>query len=331
MLPDQLRAVRRWLDDRRKYQSTVLMCHHPFANLAPRSRSNIGWLWREQDIALLVTAHTHAGFFRYHDLGGAAASLELNIGSTTDWPMEWRLLAGFANTRLRKSYIRAQRRTLVDVLQQREGFFQPGWEIPMRAPDDYRGYKQGESATGLLLKYYLGFHYKPYWLDPPHIRANRATRETELSVKNTLLYTYDRLVTMFPTAPDTSPAWPSGCASDADVLARIRTTAAEKYERAKPVPEPGARKRAEEELYNEKIALLVELDAFEKDRRTADPGTGASTDDVRFRYKISQAAWASRFMKEKGRRLRVEDETIRVDWEKSMAKRVADEGAAGAE
>jgi len=328
MLPDQLRAVRRWLDERREYQSTVLMCHHPFANLAPRSRSNLGWLWREQDVALLVTAHTHAGFFRHHDLGADAGSLELNIGSTTDWPMEWRLLQGFANTRLKKSYIRTPRRTLVDVLQTKEGFFQPGWEVPIRAPDDYRSYKQGEPAPGQLIKYYLGFHYTPYWLDPPRIRANRETRRTEFSVKDTLLWTYDRLVTMFPTAKDASPQWPSGCRSDEDVLARVRTTAEKKYEKAQPIPNPVDRKRVEEELYDEKIALLVELDAFEKSRRTADPATGKSLDGERLRYKISQAAWASRFMKEKGRRLRAEDETIHVAWEKSMAKRIVEEGAA---
>jgi hypothetical protein len=130
---------------------------------------------------------------------------------------------------------------------------------------------------------------------------------------------------MFPTAADSDPQWPSGCRSDEDVLGRVRGTVEKKYEKTQPIPNPVERKRVEEELYDEKIALLVELDAFEKSRRTADPATGASLDDRRFRYKISQAAWASRFMKEKGRRLRVEDETIRVDWEGSMAKRVAEE------
>jgi predicted phosphodiesterase len=325
MLPDQLRKIREWIEGARKFQSTVFMCHHPFDNLAPRSRSNLGWLWREKRASLLVTAHTHAGFFEHHDLGGKGGHLELNIGSTTDWPMEWRLLQGFSSAEQKRIYIRTPRMTLVDVLQTREGFFEPGWEVPIDAPDDYRGYKQGESATGLLIKYYLGYHYTPYWLDPPAIRPNKATRQTELHVKNILLWTYLRLLEKFPTSPDSAPRWPEGCANDEDVAAHIRKLAGERYETTKLITNPKVRKDAEERLYDRKIALLIELEAFEDSRKTADPETGESTDDRRQRYKISQAAYASRFMNEKGRRLRIEDETIAVDWKDSIAARYAAE------
>jgi predicted phosphodiesterase len=299
MLPDQLRKIREWLEARK--HGAVFICHHPFEVLAPRSRTNLGWLWREYRVAMMVTAHTHAGYYAHHDLGGKYDNIELNIGSTTDWPMEWRSLQGFSHPDQRRVYIRSTRNTLVDALRRRGGFFEPGWEIPLDAPDDYRSYKQGQSATGLLVGYYLGAHFTPYWLPPLRIRANQAARDTEEQVKDTLLWTYYRLVGDYPTGPDLAPSWPSGCQSDREVLDRIDATR-----------QTGS--------FDEKVGLLVELDAFERGRSTRDPETGASTDEIRERYKISQAAWASRFMAAKGRRLRIEDDLISVEWIGSKAE-----------
>ena len=59
--------------------------------------------------------------------------------------------------------------------------------------------------------------------------------------------------------------------------------------------------------------LLAELKAFEKSRKTRDPETGESLDGVRWRYKISQAVWASRFEATGGRMLQVDDELIRIN------------------
>ena len=72
-----------------------------------------------------------------------------------------------------------------------------------------------------------------------------------------------------------------------------------------------------EDALETKIGLLEQLGAFERSRSTRDPESGEPSDDARLRYKLSQAAWASRFEAEQGRRLRVEDELIRVDWERS--------------
>ncbi|MHC4932698.1 MAG: hypothetical protein ACYTGV_10970, partial [Planctomycetota bacterium] len=296
MLPDQLRKVREWLESRPERQGTTLACHHPFDTLAPRTRSSIGWIWREHKIGMMVTAHTHQGFFAHHDLGGDRDEIELNVGSTSDWAMEWRTIQGFANLEERKLYLQAERNTLVDVLRKRGGFFQPGWEIPANAPDDYRRYKRGESAKGMLVDAYVSYHYTPPWLPPPRIRANKAARHTEEQIKNTLLWTYHRLIDEFPTDPEKEAAWPTGCGSDREVASRIQTIAGERVDLEK------------------KIGLLMELHGFERSRSTKDPATGAATDDVRERYKISQAAWASRFMAERGRRLRTEDDLIRVNY-----------------
>ena len=61
-----------------------------------------------------------------------------------------------------------------------------------------------------------------------------------------------------------------------------------------------------------KIPLLLQLESFEKSRATKDPDSGASTDAERVRFKLSQAVWASRFEVTHGRKLRPEDELIRV-------------------
>ena len=66
------------------------------------------------------------------------------------------------------------------------------------------------------------------------------------------------------------------------------------------------------------VKFLKELAFFEDTRHTVDLKTGESLDDVRFRYKLCQAAWAARFEKEKGRRLRVEDDLIRIQKKKVM-------------
>ncbi len=304
MLPDQLRKIREWLD--RQEHGSVFMCHHPFEVLAARSRTNLGYLWREYRVAMMVTAHTHGGYYAHHDLGGNRDQIELNIGSTSDWPMEWRTLQGFVNPEKETIYIRSTRNMLVDVLRRRGGFFDRKWEIPLGAPDDYRGYKRGQSAKGLLVNYYLGAHYTPYWLKPPRTRANKAAYDTEEEVKDTLLWTFYRLVKQFPTDPDRPAEWPAGCENDQAVMELLESTYRGSFDR--------------------KVLVLEEMSAFERSRGTRDPQTGAATDDVRKRYKISQAVWASRFMAAKGRRLRVEDDLIAVEWEGTRVKELI-EGA----
>lgn len=291
MLPDQLRTLRGWIEGGPGGHG-VLMCHHPFSSLSPRSKSSLGWLWREYAIGMMVTAHTHDGYFRHYDLGSGPERIEMNIGSTTDWPMEWRTLQAYAQPD-GPVYIRATRHTLVEALREKGGFFLRDWEVPIEAPDDYRHYKQGEAAADMLVKYYFAHHVRPRFLGPERVKPNEAARDTERSVKDTMLWTYDRLVRTFPTDAAASPPWPPGCDSDEAVLRKIEAA-------------------AKEPQLESKIALLKELGPFERGRHTIDPKTGESTDDARFRYRISQAAWASRFEKARGRRLRVEDDLIRV-------------------
>ncbi|MEZ5988872.1 MAG: metallophosphoesterase family protein [Planctomycetota bacterium] len=304
MLPDQLRKVRGWIDEDRATLGPVgyaMACHHPFEAMAPRTKSSLGWLWREHGLGMLVTAHTHKGYFAHHDLGTENDRLELNLGSTTDWPMEWRTLQGFARLDTKQIYLRAERHTLVEELKQRDGYFLEAWEIPRDARDDYRRYKQGHAASGILVDFALIHHITPYWLPQPTLHANAAAIETETQVKDTLLWTFFRLLQLFPTDPgDGGVAWPDRCANDREVIERIVQAA------------------SDAEGFDRKVALLQELQRFERTRRSKDPTSGASTDLERARYKLSQAAWASRFESSRGRRLSVEDELIRVDWERTV-------------
>ncbi|HEU4420345.1 MAG TPA: metallophosphoesterase family protein [Planctomycetota bacterium] len=295
MLPDQLRTARAWLEAVPRPSARVAMCHHPFRSLAPRSRACLGWLWREMKLGLLVTAHTHKGFYAHHDLGGGQDELELNLGSTTDWPMEWRTLQAYANFASQRIYARSERHTLVEALRQDGDAFLPGWEVPPGAPDDYRGYRQGSSAQGLLFDFYLAHHLVPYWLPMPTIRANAAARHTEQQIKVGMLWTWQRLLQQFPTDPRHAAAWPAGCVDDEAVLARIVAAL------------------AQPERVDERVDLLAELAEFERTRRSCN-AAGEATDAARGRYKLSQAAWAARYESAQGRLLQVEDELIRVDW-----------------
>lgn len=309
MLPDQLRVVRSWLEDPDAPRTTVLMSHHPFDGYAPRTRSSVAWLWREHPVGLLATGHTHEGYFRYHDVGDDQDELELNLASTTDWPMEWRTLVGYVREADATAYIRTDRFSLVEELRRRGGFFEPGWEVPIDAPDDYRHYKVGEAAAGVLVDFYLAHHLTPPWLPQPIVRPNAAAQATEASVKDTLLWTYHRLLTRFPTDPSVRPPrWPERCVNDQDVLDKILRVAM------------GA-----QEL-EDKVRFLKELAAFERSRASADPATGESTDDVRARFKISQAAWASRFEGSQGRQLSVEDDLVRVDVSRDARLRTQPDG-----
>lgn len=303
MLPNQLRKVRNWVEENREQTGFVLMCHHPFDSIAPRAKSSLGWIWREKSVSILVTAHTHSGYFVHHDLGGETDELELNLGSTTDWPMEWRTLVAYRNPEKQQVYIRTDRHTLVEALTNREGYFLQGWEVPLDAPDDYRKYKQGSSAGGVLAGIYYAYSLVPYWLPQPRMRPSRAARRTEAQVKDTMLWTYQRLLQAFPTHPDQGqPVWPQGCDTDHEVSERILALT------------------GMEEGMAMKTDLLVELEVFERTRSSWDPTSQTTTDDIRERFKISQAAWASRFEQSRGRLLNVEDELIRVDWEKMVDK-----------
>ena len=295
MQPEQLRVVRNWIEAGAGRHSFTLMCHHPFASLAPRARAALGWLWRLPQVGGMVSAHTHAGFMTYHDLGDTTEEVEINLASTTDWPMEWRTFQACVHPAEKRAFVRVPRFTLVDELRRRDGYFEHAWEIPRGAADDYREYRVGQAANSLLFEFYFSHHIVPPWLRRPSVRANQAAVTTETKVKDTLLWTYQRLLREFPTDPGAAATWPAECRNDADVLARIDAAAT-----------------AETSL-DTKIEVLGQLSAFERTRKTRNPRTGEPLDAARVRFKLSQAGWSARYESSSGRRLRVEDDLIRIE------------------
>ena len=291
ILSVQLRLVRTWVESMPDIVY-VLACHHPLDRIASKSRSSLLWLCSQTSVSGILTGHTHAGGFRHHAISREKDVLEINVGSTSDWPMEWRSLVVY--NRGEESYVKTTYFRLVDALRNREGFFFHGWEIPQGSDDDYRKYKIGEPTERTLLDYYLVFHLWPPAFGRPSVATPQAAYDTEVQVKDTMLWTYDRMIRTFPTDAGEATPWPHGCRSDADVRARIAAAS----ERDVPI--------------KQKIALLMDLEPFERGRRTADPATGRSTDEDRRRFRLSQAVWASRYEVTSGRGLSPDDELIRI-------------------
>lgn len=296
ILADQFRLVHRLLELYPEH-SKILMCHHPLDSIASKSRSCIRWLWHHMEARFLVTAHTHAGHFTHHSIKKDRESLELNVGSTTDWPMEWRnFVVHIGMDQDKKShYVKSDYFTLLDALKNRKGYFLPEWEVPLGANDDYRKYNIGYPSSYTFVDFYLTYHLWPPLLGNPRANVSSAARHTETQVKDTLLWTYHRLISEFPTDEgDPGTVWPQECRSDEEVTALLECTA------AAGIP------------IEEKIALLMEMERFEKSRLTRDPGTGAPTNDERLRFKLCQAVWASRFELTRGRKLSPTDTLIRI-------------------
>ncbi|NJN19366.1 MAG: adenylate/guanylate cyclase domain-containing protein, partial [Oscillochloris sp.] len=101
--------------------------------------SSLGWLWREHRIGMMATAHTHLGYYVHHDLGKGPEKLELNLGSTTDWPMEWRTLQAFVE-RLRLNTLVPEYRRCVPAFC--------AFQLPANPGDLHRLVAQMQSVVG---------------------------------------------------------------------------------------------------------------------------------------------------------------------------------------
>jgi hypothetical protein len=293
MLADQLRIIRKWVEARKDNLLTFVV-HHPLDQLASKSRSSVLWLWRHSKTGGAISGHTHKGHYFYHRLDKDREALELNVGSTSDWPMEWRTLVAHFNGE--DFYIKSRRYTLVEELKNRKGYFLREWEVAQGANDDFRKYMIGEPSPFTFADYLLAYHLWPRVLGRVRVRPSAAACRTEAQIKDTMLWAFHRLIRMFPTDPKAGkPRWPEGCRSDLQIMERIEIVS------------------KKEPPIEETIAFLKELVAFEKSRATRDPASGKSTDEARVRYKLCQAVWASRYEVTHGRKLQAMDELIRVD------------------
>jgi hypothetical protein len=92
--PEQLLLLNRLLISLRDVDRIILAGHHPFGDIVHEERKALASLMRHFGIKSYFSAHTHAPSARFPPRDAArmfkrfAGVREVNIGSTTDWPME---------------------------------------------------------------------------------------------------------------------------------------------------------------------------------------------------------------------------------------------------
>lgn len=92
VLEDQLEILRSWLRFAPPDVTWVAASHHPFSAIGDGC-ADLRGLFRRHEIPLHITGHTHEESWTTHrDSTEPREWLEMNVASTTDWPMSWRRL-----------------------------------------------------------------------------------------------------------------------------------------------------------------------------------------------------------------------------------------------
>ena len=186
-LDDQIGLVDSWLG---QGQVNFLMGHHPYDVITSMGKTAID-RWRgDPGMALYVSAHTHTAQWFVHE-GEQTNWLELNVGSTTDWPPEYRTLYSEQAEPVAKVGLRTQRQ---QVSERWDMQCEPDWEVDPDSPYSYIRYR--DLATP----------------DP--------TR-TQVALMNTLLATHSWAIQKIPSSAEKTQ-WPPGTGSDEDVIAMIK-------------------------------------------------------------------------------------------------------------
>ncbi len=106
ILKDQMAHVERWAarpSDAGKRQ--ILMGHHPYATLSSSSRELVDTIRARYRVDLYFSAHTHFGKAIVNEQQNGSNWLEINVGSITDWPIEFRLLTGMRDPKRPAEFI----------------------------------------------------------------------------------------------------------------------------------------------------------------------------------------------------------------------------------
>lgn len=93
--PDQLAAVRPWVDEASAAGDIVVFAgHHDWNSLSLTSREFLRLLMQSLPHPLVyLSAHTHRGFWSEHRATGQRPILELNVSSLSDWPLAYRRIS----------------------------------------------------------------------------------------------------------------------------------------------------------------------------------------------------------------------------------------------
>jgi 3',5'-cyclic AMP phosphodiesterase CpdA len=201
MLADQADIAEQWLkDSAREKTMTVLMVHHPYGDLSVQARRIIDRLRRHYQIPLYISGHTHHG--EYFVRGGDRGWLELNVGSTVDWPIEFRtfeihgIMEDTDNLIFRSPLFR-----IPETWERAVGLRKPqcdtAWEVKETEAEDF----------------YLAHNYK----------YSLSSEKSFKDIQVALLNTYKRMLGKVPSAADNT-IWLPQCHSDQDVIKVIDRT-----------------------------------------------------------------------------------------------------------
>lgn len=194
-LADQIQVVDEWLAEREPDQITIVMGHHPYHLLTGDARKAIDRWRRQGRVRLYVSAHTHRAQYFVHQ-SGESNWLELNLGSTTDWPPEFRSLSvSSARGYDHQVAFRMVRRQVHRLWEDGESPCDERWEVGTDRKDFYISYTDLETPD-------------------PH--------QTQVALMNTLLHSYEWMLRFVKSSPD-NRAWPGSTGSDAAVVASILT------------------------------------------------------------------------------------------------------------
>jgi len=249
VLDDQLSIVQSWIESNRAQdQVWVLIGHHPFDSLSKRTQEAVDDLRKSARVILYVSAHTHAGQFIVH---GQDNGEDNWLELNVGSILDWSL--EFRPLQLFRTD-EGERLMLRSPRYTMHGWLGEFESVP--ANEEEWEAKPGEAD------YYLRHE------DLKDLNAH----DTEIRLKNALLAAHHRLLHFNPTkagAPSDAPFWPACCKNDEVVLQEITRV-------------------MKDHRLDKKIAFLVELDRFERERPVEDP-------EKRKKFRLSQAIWASKY------------------------------------
>lgn len=108
--PDQLRAIRPWIDEAiGKGDVVILAGHHNWRSLGLPSRILLRELMSDLRQPLVyLSAHTHRGFWALHRELSRRPLLELNVSSLSDWPLAYRRISFAIDESSRRLMVRGE-------------------------------------------------------------------------------------------------------------------------------------------------------------------------------------------------------------------------------
>lgn len=274
----QARILEEWAERARAEGSVVLfMGHHPHDALLDRGRAALSSLLREAGSRLYVSAHTHAGHWIAHD-DAPRPWVELNVGSTLDWPPEYRYLT-VSDT--------PDGVVVHSPLERMDEAFRMPSRLPPRCLPEWESARDAEFDD-----YYLS--YRDY--------SSLSAVDTQNRLMDVLLRSHRRMLHHVPLEverPRGAAAipipWPACCASQEQLLGAI-----ERELRSGTGPSKAA-------LLREIDALVGRLDTIQRERASEDDDDRLP---VREQYGLCSAMWASKYEWSRNRGLTPHDATV---------------------